>query len=177
MRRHVTGFSLYELMITLAVFTVVLTLGLPSFGDIVARNKIRTQVDSLFHAIHLARKESIVRRRVVTLCPSADGQNCDDSMNWSQGWIMFANHDRSTSTTRDAGEPILRQSGALSGIRISANRRSFALRSTELRATNGTFVFCDINDRVTPRALVVSYTGRPRVTLRNSRGKSYRCAH
>lgn len=177
MHRNLAGFSLYELLITMGVFALVLTLGLPSLGDIVARHKVRAQVDTLFHAIHLARQESIVRRRVVTICPSGDGMVCDQTFNWSAGWIMFVNHDRSNADHRDEDEPILRRSGVVSGVRISANRRHFALRSTELRATNGTLVFCDENDRITPRALVISYTGRPRVTLQNSRGKPYSCAY
>ena len=171
------GYSLFELIMTVAVVAVVMALGVPSFGKMLADHRLKVEVDALFHAVHLARKESIVRRRAVTLCPSADGQNCVPGFDWSTGWIMFVNHDRSNADHRDEDEPILRRSGVVSGVRISANRRHFALRSTELRATNGTLVFCDENDRITPRALVISYTGRPRVTLQNSRGKPYSCAY
>ena len=69
------GYSLYELIITVAIVAVVMALGVPSFGKIVADHRLKVEVDALFHAIHLARKESIVRRRAVTLCPSADGRN------------------------------------------------------------------------------------------------------
>ena len=46
---------------------------------------------------------------------------------------------------------------------------------TQLRATNGTFVVCDEAGRVPPRALVVSYTGRPRVAMETPRGEPYSC--
>ena len=172
-----TAFSLYELLMTLAIFATVVALGLPSFGNIMAAQRLRVEVDGLFHAIHLARKESVVRRRVVTICPTIDGQLCSQSMDWSAGWMMFVNHDRSTSQTRDQGEPILRQSRPNSGIRIKANRRSFSFRSTQLRATNGTLVFCDPAGRVPSRGLVISYTGRPRVDLKDRRGNPYKCTH
>ena len=132
-----SAFSLYELLITLAIFAVVIALGLPSLDKTLASHRLRTEVDGLFHAIHLARKESVVRRRVVTICPTSDGQLCAHSKDWSAGWMMFVNHDRSTSQTRDQGEPILWQSKANSGVRITANRHSFSLRSTHLRATRG----------------------------------------
>ncbi len=171
------AYSLYELLMTLSLFALVMTLGLPSFGKIVASHRLRVEVDALFHAIHLARKESVVRRRVVTICPTRDGQLCDQTLDWSAGWMMFVNHDRSSAQTRQDDEPVLFRSRSNSGIRITANRRIFSLRSTQLRATNGTVVFCDEADRVAPRALVVSYTGRPRVALKDSRGRPYECTH
>ena len=54
------------------------------------------------------------------------------------------------------------------GILIVANRRGFTLRSTELRATNGTLIICDARERAEARAIVVSYNGRPRVAWRDS---------
>ena len=176
MRKRGNGFSLYELLLTLTVAAVVLAIGLPSFSGTVARQRQRVEIDALFHAIHLARKESIVRRRVVSLCPSLDGEQCSPGRDWSSGWLMFANHDRDEPPMVDAGEPVLQRHVVEQTVRISANRRGFTLRSTVLRATNGTFVFCDRTDRVRPRALVVSYTGRPRVAEQKRNGKPYVCA-
>lgn len=177
MRHEQRAYSLYELLITLGIFALVLTLGMPSLGNIVANHRIRAEVGTLFHAIHLARKESVVRRRVVTICPTRDGYMCEETLDWSIGWMMFVNHSRNSEQQRDENEPILVRSRVDGGVRISSNRRRFSLRSTELRATNGTLIFCDPGGRVTARALVVSYTGRPRVALANSRGQPYQCAH
>ena len=88
------GFSLFELIMTLALVALILTLGLPSFGSLVADQRLRVEADALFHAVHLARKASIVRRRVVSLCPSDDGESCTPGYDWSGGWIVFANVDR-----------------------------------------------------------------------------------
>ena len=62
------GFSLYELLMTMTLVALVLTLGIPSFGSIVANHRLKVEVNALFHAVHLARKGSIVRRRAITLC-------------------------------------------------------------------------------------------------------------
>ncbi len=169
------GYSLYELIGTVAMVVLVLSLGLPSFGRIVAEHRLRAEVDTLFHAIHLARKESIVRRREVTLCPSADGEHCTPGSDWSEGFILFANHDRDAPAQRDPGEPLIWRYTTSSHNLISANRPSFSFRTTTLRATNGTLIFCDRARRATPRAMIVSYTGRPRVSRTDRNGNPYSC--
>jgi type IV fimbrial biogenesis protein FimT len=169
------GYSLYELLMTMALIALVLTLGLPSFGSIIANHRLRVEVDALFHAVHLARKGSIVRRRVISICPSHNGIDCEPALDWSTGWIMFVNTDRDSPAARDYDEAILQHHPVDQNVRIMSNRESFTLRSTELRATNGTLVFCDRRGRATVRALVISYTGRPRVTQRDTRGRAYKC--
>lgn len=174
-RHDAGGYSLYELLITVGVAAMVLSLGVPSFGKILANNRLKVEVDALFHAVHLARKESVVRRRAVTLCPSRDGQNCAAGMDWSAGWILFVNLDRDVPATRDSGEPLLQRFSVSSHNEVTANRRSFSFRTTALRATNGTFIFCDKARRGSPRALIVSYTGRPRVSRIDRNGNPVTC--
>jgi type IV fimbrial biogenesis protein FimT len=169
------GFSLYELLMTLTLVAMIVGLGLPSFADIVARNRLHVEINALFHAIHVARKESIMRRRVVSLCPSLDGLTCEPSRDWSTGWLMFENSDRDKPPRRDKGEALLQAHIVGENVQIMANRRGFTLRATQKRATNGTFVVCDLASRVVPVALVVSYTGRPRVTQETRRGDAYSC--
>lgn len=174
-RSRTPGYSLYELLMTIAVAAAVLTLGVPSFGGLLADQRLRVEVDALFHAIHVARKASLVRRRVVTLCPTYNGNVCEPGPDWSMGWMMFVNTDRDEPAVRDNDEAVLLLHDVDRNTRITANRQSFTLRSTALRATNGTLVFCDRAGRAVPRALVVSYTGRPRVTRTDGNGKAYAC--
>lgn len=170
------GFSLFELLLVLALVAVLAGVAMPSFGAIAARNRMHTEVNALFHAVHLARKESIMRRRVVSLCASSNGTDCSGSRDWSNGWILFANHDDDGPPQVDAGEPLLQVHRPLDSVRITANRSSFTLRATWQRATNGTLVVCDRAARVAPLGLVVSYTGRPRVAAADPRGEPYACA-
>ena len=89
---------------------------------------------------------------------------------------MFSNYDNDSPPQVDPDEPILQVHRVSAAVRLTANRRAFTLRATVKRATNGTFVACDIHSRVPARALVISYTGRPRVALKNTRGQPYTCA-
>jgi type IV fimbrial biogenesis protein FimT len=170
------GHTLLELLLTLAVAATVLAAGVASMGGLIARHRQSVELNALFHAVHLARKESIMRRQVVSLCPSADGASCLDGLDWSAGWILFENRNRDEPPRVDDGEPVLDRHVVDPALRITANRAGFTLRATVLRATNGTLVVCDRANRVPPKALVVSYTGRPRVAREDPRGGTYACA-
>jgi len=174
--RRKRGFTLYELLMTLGLAALLLSIGIPSFSATLARSRQAIEINALFHAVHLARKESIMRRKVVSLCPSRDGSTCSPGTDWSSGWILFENVDRDSPPQVDPGETMLRSHRVSERIRIKANRRGFTLRATFLRATNGTFVVCDAADSVRPKGLIVSYTGRPRVAFERPDGTPYSCA-
>lgn len=176
MHHQIRGYTIYEILISLTLIIVIVGISLPLLDKTAARNHQRVELNTLFRAIHLARKESILKRRVVSICPTVDFRQCGSSDDWSFGWIMFENTDRDSPPRVDAGENILKRHQVAENIDISANRRAFTLRATFLRATNGTFVVCDRADRVSPKALVVSYTGRPRVADHTTKGELYSCA-
>lgn len=177
MKRRIAGYSLYELIITLAVAAVVLGIGVPGFSDLLARHRQHIELNALFHALYAARKQSIASRRAVSLCPSPDGQQCQPGRDWSRGWILFVNSDRDSPPRIDAGEEILTRHSVDRTVLLTANRTGFTSRGTWLRTTNGTFVACDRANRVPPRALVISFTGRPRAAGSRPNGESYDCAH
>ena len=170
------GYSLLELIMTIAVAAILLTVGLPTFSALKARNAQRVELNALFHAVHLARKASIMRKQVVSLCPTVTGNSCSPGADWSGGFLVFENSDRDEPPEFDDCETLLHRHLAGSAARITANRRGFTLRATFLRATNGTIVVCDRAGRVAPKALVISYTGRPRVAEKTPQGTPYFCA-
>jgi type IV fimbrial biogenesis protein FimT len=137
------GYSLLELLMTIALAAVILALGVPSFAKLGARQKQAVEINALFHAVHLARKESIMRKKVVAICPSFDGLRCTPGRDWSGGFLMFQNTDRDEPPQVDGGEPVLYGHTAGDTVEIAANRHGFTLRATFKRATNGTIVVCD----------------------------------
>ncbi len=176
MKTRNQGFTLFELLITLLLVTLISGIAIPSFSASLARQRQHVEINALFHAIHQARKESIMRRKVASLCPSDDGRRCAAGKDWSSGWILFENKDRDSPPSVDPGEPVLVHHRVADRVQIHANRSAFTLRASFLRATNGTFVFCDENAEISPRALVVSYTGRPRVATHTTSRELYSCA-
>lgn len=170
------GFSLLELMLTVLVAAIILGLGVPSLASSVAKARQRGEVDALFHGFHLARKEAIRRRQLVSICPSPDGLTCRPGGDWSTGWILFENTDRDAPPVREATEALILSHRTNPEVILRSNRHGFSSRGIRRRATNGTIVVCDRAGRIPPRALVVSYTGRPRIAAKTPRGEAYACA-
>ena len=68
------GFTIYELLVTLALVAVLLGTAVPAFGIFIAKSRQTVEINALFHAVHRARKASIMRRKIVSICPTPDGQ-------------------------------------------------------------------------------------------------------
>jgi len=90
-KRNQTGFTLYELMMTLLIVGVVLSYGIPNLAEFTANSRITSTSNDLHAAFQLARSESARAKTNITICASADplsdAADCDGE--WSQGYIMF----------------------------------------------------------------------------------------
>ncbi|SEI48903.1 type IV fimbrial biogenesis protein FimT [Azotobacter beijerinckii] len=71
------GFSLVELMVSLALLGILIAIAIPSYRSLIAEQRIRTTMADLHSALALVRSEAIKRNRSMTL-------TCDDS--WTKGW-------------------------------------------------------------------------------------------
>ena len=88
-RNAALGFSLIELMTALAVASVLLVVGVPSFRYVTNANRIAGEINGLLGDLQLARSEAIEQGRPVTICRSVDGATCAAANTWQSGWIVF----------------------------------------------------------------------------------------
>ena len=89
--------------------------------------------------------------------------------------MVFVNLDDEYPPRRSPAEPLLyMHTPELDGT-IVGNRPYYEFRPGR-RSTNGTTVFCDVRGTPAARAVIVSYTGRPRVAARDADGRPLRCA-
>ena len=65
-----------ELIVTMVVAAIVLTLGVPSFRELINNNRLTSGANEFVTALNLARSEAIKRSVRVTVCKSADGTTC-----------------------------------------------------------------------------------------------------
>jgi type IV fimbrial biogenesis protein FimT len=170
------GFTLPELMFTLAIVSGLLGWAVPTFRDF-QRNAARTrEVNQFIQAVYLARSEAIKRNRVVSLCPSLDGGSCAPAGTpWHLGWIVFVNLDRDSPARRDAGEVLLHAYPTWDTGRVKANRTTLSFRSFGQMGVTATFTFCDARGSTAARAVIISQTGRPRVSDRSASGGALSC--
>lgn len=83
------GFSLIELMVTLAVLAIVLGLAAPSFSSMLRDNRALALGSELQGALQFARSEAVKRRQSVIVCRrNAAGNACENGEDWSGGWLV-----------------------------------------------------------------------------------------
>ncbi|PWG65272.1 GspH/FimT family pseudopilin [Spiribacter halobius] len=163
------GFTLVELMVTLAVAAILLSVGVPSFQALIRDNRLTGANNELVTAINAARSEAVRQGVTMTLCASTDASSCGGS-DWDGGWLLFADADG--DGTRDASESILRsQASAPTGVAISttgfgsAGAIQYMASGFIAGADEGSFVFCDDRGAGEARAINLNASGRPSQAL------------
>ena len=112
-RLHVRGFTLLELMAALTVIGILLTVGVPTFVDVVRSNRATSNANELVNALTIARSEAIRRGVRVSMCRSNDGASCSGT--WSNGWIIFIDTAATDETDPPSVGELLRVWPAPSG--------------------------------------------------------------
>lgn len=106
------GLTLIELMMTLAVAGVLLTVAAPGFQQLLNSSRINGASQELAAAVHLGRAEAVRHNRRALLCRSTDGSACSGTANTWPGWILFI--DANGNGERDTAEALI-QAGSFSG--------------------------------------------------------------
>jgi type IV fimbrial biogenesis protein FimT len=170
------GYTLPELMFAVALLAGALGYGVPVFRDLGLDTARSREVNSFVHALYLARSEAVKRNGVVSLCPSPDGVRCGPGgVPWHAGWIVFVNRDRDQPAVRDDDEELLRAYAAWPAGSVLANRATLSFRPFGQSGTTATFTFCDRRGDASARAVIVSQSGRPRVSGTDASGARLRC--
>ncbi len=163
--KKVSGFTLIELMITLAIMSIVIGIAVPSFTDMIQKNQISALSNKFMSELMWTRSEAIKRNQEVVMCRSIDGATCAAAGDWSVGWLVFVNTDG--DTTFDAGEVMIRSMQTIpSGFSLTGNgsySSRVKYRSDGSVSTAGTFTLCDWDAADSDsKQIIISATGRPR---------------
>ena len=140
------GFTLVELMVTVAVLVLLLMVAVPSLDGATLGSRLSSYANNLAASAYLARSEAINRNARITLCASSDGLNCATSGGWQQGWIvMCPSNDGVTCTTGGTGSPVVfqRQPALPSGFSvITSGPISLRFQPTGVGTDQATLRFC-----------------------------------
>lgn len=175
--RSAAGVTLIELIFTLAVLAVLMSISAPALGSFVQAAQARSARGMLATSLALARMSAIARNVQVSVCPSVDQASCTGGTAWQAGWLVFvdANHDGK----RDVGESLLEVVGAQPGIAIAttAGRTSAGFRGDGSAAgINLTFTLCDRRGAGKASTFVINNGGRVRAGLPTAMQSATVCA-
>jgi type IV fimbrial biogenesis protein FimT len=88
------GFTLLEMIITLSIAALLLTLAVPSFQAQIRNARLSTASKDLMAALIFTRSETIGRSDFVSICQSdPNSVGCASSGGWEQGWLVFVDSD------------------------------------------------------------------------------------
>lgn len=91
------GFTLVELMVTLAILVILLALGVPAMQGFLASRQVAGKADALASAMRYARSEALKRAQPVTICQTTTADSvtptCDTGTgDWNSGWLIFVDN-------------------------------------------------------------------------------------
>lgn len=185
-KKFAKAFTLIELLVTMSVLAIVLSVGVPSFVEVVQSGRITTAVNCFNGALYKARSEAVKRSGNVTVCPYGTDTTCGN--NWNNGALVFSEGATASSTPDlgnaavDADSTVLRVCPAvhesLSIVMAASsdrtvdtvNNRSFIRFSRDGRANwqLGYFAACDQRNSDQWKGMNIGLSGDIRVARLHS---------
>jgi type IV fimbrial biogenesis protein FimT len=149
-----TGFTLLELVMSMAIVAIMVTMAIPSMLSTVSDSRLTSQANGLVLSLNAARSESIKRGKIVAV-----GRTSTD---WRDGWQVFV--DENASLAFDAGEEVVHTSGPIKeGFTVTPTAifaDMVAYRPDGRSSSSGTFTFCSQAGAAQFRQVVIAETGR-----------------
>ena len=162
------GFTLLELMVTVGVAAILLSVGVPSFRAVIMDGRLVRDSNQFVASISLARSAAVRFQRNATICTSANFDaavpTCAATTDWSNGWIVWVDKDRDGAT--DANEilsvyaPINDTTvfSATTATQFSYDARGFGASPAD------TLTMCDDRSGEMGRSIKVNNVGRTNVS-------------
>jgi type IV fimbrial biogenesis protein FimT len=180
---HQPGFTLIELMVTLAVASILIIVAVPGMRDFLRNNRLSGGVNDLLHSIQVARTEAIKRQAGnAVVCGSSNptaGNAAVCNYTSLSGWIVFQDTNGNWQHATDGTEPLIEVHALLDTsvtVKTDANDEIVSFGPSGFanpagaRVPTATLVMCDARGvkqsggSSTARALFISATGRARAS-------------
>lgn len=159
MRNNHSGFTLLELMVTLAVAAILLTIAVPNFTVFLQNSRLAGTANEVVTMMNYARSEAVKRNRPVTLCSRASDTACANSTNWDEGVLVFVDAD-GDGAIGDVGDILQVMQSLGGGNTLRSGNDSVTYRANGVAGVNASFRLCDERGTASARTIDVSPLGR-----------------
>jgi type IV fimbrial biogenesis protein FimT len=169
MQARAWGFTLVEVIVALAIASMLIAMGVPAFHDWLESYRLANHTQHVAQTMTRARTEAVRRGDRVNICASVDRAVCVEGASWAGGFGVFVDTNRNGQV--DPGELVLGSDGpAPSGTVVSANRPleqyvsytdSGHARMLSGALQMGTFTLCRRGQRA--MRVVLAHSGRVRM--------------
>ena len=157
------GITLIEAIVALAVTSLLACIAVPAWSSASEAARSGSAQVAIGTSILAAVSHSSLAGSEVVLCPG-DATGCQASLDWSRGWIAYADLDR--DGLRDPNETLIKSAGPLGGkvhLRSTAGRTRLVFQPNGGNVgSNATFTLCDGRGVEKAITLVLANSGRLR---------------
>lgn len=130
-RARTKGFTLVELIVTIAIVAILLAVALPSFEGSMRSNRVATASNELLASIALARSEAMQSPGGAAICTTSNGTACNGA-SWNDGWMVWIDMNGDGSPT-GVNDRVVRHVAALPKVAFSAAAPGGAAAANKVR--------------------------------------------
>ena len=167
------GFTIIEMIITVALLAVMLAVAVPGFANFFQSNNLATTSNRFVSSIMLTRSEAVSRNATVIMCnTNAANTQCATNGLWESGWAVWVDLDNGGLSDIDANELIQTEEAMPAGYTLRATTYSNIITfaptgeaSGDLSSAADTFRLCDnTQNAANSRSINFNAVGRAWVT-------------
>lgn len=157
MRSNHRGFTLVELMVTIAIAAILVAIAVPAFNRFVLQNRVRAVSGELSRSLWQARNHALTLGKTVSICGrSSGGGSCDASGSWSAGWITYVGTSTSSVSSSTTVTEVARST---SSVAVQTSTATVTFKPNGSTTSNQFNIVCSPNNSPVWRIITTQPNG------------------